>query len=41
MVYRNNKWHLTTRKEQIDNLYENNELMLENWYNEYHEKYPA
>ena len=40
MVYRNNKWHLTTRKEQIDDLYENNELMLENWYNEYHEKYP-
>ena len=40
MVYRNNKWHLTNRKEQIDDLYENNELMLENWYNEYHEKYP-
>jgi hypothetical protein len=40
MVYRDNKWQVKTRKEQIDDLYECNELMLENWYDEYHEKYP-
>ena len=40
MVFRENKWHLKNRKEQIDDLYEYNELMLENWYNDYHDKYP-
>lgn len=40
MVYRDNKWQVKTRKEQIDNLYECNELLLENWFDEYHEKYP-
>ena len=40
MVYRDNKWQVKTRKEQIDDLYECNELMLENWFDEYHEKYP-
>ena len=40
MVYRDNKWQVKNRKEQIDDLYECNELMLENWYDEYHEKYP-
>ena len=40
MVYRDNKWQVKTRKEQINDLYECNELMLENWYDEYHEKYP-
>ena len=29
MVYRDNKWQVKTRKEQIDDLYECNELMLE------------
>lgn len=40
MVYRDNIWQVKNRKEQIDDLYECNELMLENWYDEYHEKYP-
>lgn len=40
MVYRDNKWQVKNRKEQIDNLYECNELVLENWFEDYHEKYP-
>ena len=40
MVYRDNTWQVKNKKEQIDDLYECNELMLENWYDEYHEKYP-
>ena len=40
MVYRDNKWQVKTRKEQIDDLYECNELMLGNWFEEYHKKYP-
>jgi uncharacterized C2H2 Zn-finger protein len=40
MVYRDNKWQVKNRREQIDDLYECNEMLLENWYNEYCEKYP-
>ena len=40
MVYRDNKWQIRDRKQQIDDLYESNELMLENWYEEYNDKYP-
>ncbi len=40
MVYRDNKWQVKNRKAQIDDIYDTNELMLENWYDEYHEKYP-
>ena len=29
-----------SQKEQIDDLYEYNEIMLDNWYRDYHEKYP-
>ena len=40
MVYRDNKWQVKLRKAQIDDLYDYNELMLDNWIDEYHEKYP-
>ncbi len=40
MVYKNGKWQITNRKEQIDDLYEYNEYVLETWYEEYKNKYP-
>ena len=40
MLYKNNKWQLVNRKEQIDDLYEYNEYVLETWYEEYKPKYP-
>ena len=40
MVYKDGKWQITNRKEQIDDLYEYNEYVLENWYEEYKNKYP-
>jgi hypothetical protein len=40
MVYRDNTWQIRDRQKQIDDLYETNELMLENWYDEYKETYP-
>lgn len=40
MMYKNNKWQLGDRKNQMDDLYDYNEVMLENWYDEYKDKYP-
>ena len=40
MVYRDNEWQIRDRKKQIDDLYETNEIILENWFDEYSEKYP-
>ena len=40
MVYKNNAWQIQDKKEQVDDLYEYNEIMLTNWYQEYKEKYP-
>ena len=40
MLYKNNKWQLVNRKEQIDDLYEYNEYVLETWYEEYKTIYP-
>ena len=40
MVYKEDGWQIQKRKEQIDDLYEYNEMVLENWYDEYKEKYP-
>ena len=40
MIYRDNVWQLRDRQKQIDDLYETNELVLENWYDEYKDKYP-
>jgi hypothetical protein len=40
MVYKDKQWKLVDRKEQIDDLYEYNEVVLDTWYREYKEKYP-
>ena len=40
MVYKDNTWQIQDRKEQVDDLYEYNEILLENWYHEYRLKYP-
>jgi hypothetical protein len=40
MVYKDDKWQLVKRKEQIDDLYEYNEVVLETWYKENKEKMP-
>jgi hypothetical protein len=40
MIYSDNKWQITNKKEQIDDLYEYNEVVLENWYNQYKDEYP-
>ena len=40
MLYKNNKWQIMNRKSQIDDLYDYNEVLLENWYDEYKDKYP-
>ena len=40
MVYKDNKWQLVNRKEQLDDLYNYNEVMLEEWFDEYKDKYP-
>ena len=40
MVYENGKWVIKNRNSEVDDLYENNELMLENWYDECNKKYP-
>lgn len=40
MVYKDNSWQIQNKKEHIDDLYNYNEVVLENWYDEYKEKYP-
>ena len=40
MVYKNNNWIIQDKKEQIDDMYDYNEILLENWYNDYKNKYP-
>ena len=40
MVYKDNAWQIQNKKEQIDDLYDYNEVLLENWYDEYKQKYP-
>ena len=40
MIYKENEWQIKKRKEQIDDLYETNEIVLETWYDEYKTKYP-
>ena len=40
MVYSDNQWKLTNKKDQIDDLFDYNEVILENWYDEYKETYP-
>ena len=40
MVYKDNSWQIQDKKLQIDDLYDYNEFVLENWYDDYKEKYP-
>ena len=40
MIYTGNQWQIVNKKEQIDNLFEYNEVVLETWYDEYKEQYP-
>ena len=40
MVYKENKWQICDRKQHINDLYQNNETVLETWFDEYNEKYP-
>ena len=41
MIYKDNTWQIQDKKTQIDDLYDNNEFVLEAWYDEYKEKYPS
>ena len=40
MVYKDESWQIQNKKDQVDDLYNYNEVVLENWYDEYKEKYP-
>ena len=40
MIYKEDTWQIEKRKERIDDLYDQNEMVLETWYDEYKEKYP-
>ena len=40
MIYKDNTWQIQDKKSQIEDLYDNNEGVLETWYDEYKEKYP-
>ena len=40
MIYNRNKWQIVNKKDQIDDLFDYNEVVLENWYDEYKQKYP-
>ena len=41
MIYKDNTWQIQDKKTQVDRLYDNNEFVLEAWYDEYKEKYPS
>tara|TARA_B110000114_G_C14954524_1_gene341743 strand:- start:542 stop:787 length:246 start_codon:yes stop_codon:yes gene_type:complete len=40
MIYKDNAWQIQDKETQVDDLYDNNEFVLEAWYDEYVEKYP-
>jgi hypothetical protein len=40
LIYKNNKWNIADCKKELDSLFETSEIQLENWYDEYKEKYP-
>ena len=40
MIYKDNEWQIRNKKEQLENLYDSNEVVLECWYDEYKTKYP-
>ena len=40
IVYNDNQWQITNKKEQIDDLFDTNENILENWYDKYKDAHP-
>lgn len=40
ILYKNNSWNIVDRTYHIDSLYTINEMQIENWYDEYKDKYP-
>ena len=40
MIYRNGKWIMRPKKSEVDTLFEEKELILENWLDEFGEQYP-
>ena len=40
MIYKDNEWQIKDKKTQVDDLYDYNEFVLEQWYDEYVEKRP-
>ena len=40
MIFRDNSWQICDRQKQIDDLYETNEMELEQWFDECNENYP-
>ena len=40
MIYKDDEWQIQDKKTQVDDLYDYNEFVLEQWYDEYVEKYP-
>lgn len=40
MIYKDNAWQIINKKEQLDDMYDYNEMILEYWYDEYKTKYP-
>uniref|UniRef100_A0A6C0KLX1 C2H2-type domain-containing protein n=1 Tax=viral metagenome TaxID=1070528 RepID=A0A6C0KLX1_9ZZZZ len=40
MVYKDNEWQIHDKKDQVDGLYDYNEMVLEKWYDDYKDKYP-
>ena len=40
MIFKDHKWQIVNKKDQIDHLYDYNEVVLETWYDDYKEQYP-
>lgn len=40
MMYRNNNWDVVDRKKTIDDMYDYNQLAIEEWYDQYKDTYP-
>tara|TARA_Y100000768_G_C23990747_1_gene692563 strand:- start:6395 stop:6622 length:228 start_codon:yes stop_codon:yes gene_type:complete len=40
MIFTGDKRQIVNKQTQIDDLYDYNEVILENWYEEYKDKYP-
>ena len=40
MIYRDGNWNIVDKKKHIDLMYEDNEIHLESWFDEYKTRYP-